>query len=308
MLIKKDWTLIQILKRTWKFDLLIIFVCLVVFSVYNYWISNHIQLPALLSTVLGTAIAFFIGFNNNQAYGRWWEARIIWGAIVNDSRSWSRSLLSYIDVEQERAYGEEQLQVLQRRMIHRHLAFLYALKYSLRKISDTTYNRYLNPVDFEKVKDRSNIPNAILNLQSEDLERLSRLGCIDGFRFIELNQLLVKFCDGMGRCERIKNTVFPTSYIYFTQLFIWFFIVVNTIVLTDMIGIWAVPIGWLIGFIFFAAHTNGTTIMNPFENTAFDTPMSSIVRTIEINTLEEMEADADDIPKPIQPINGEYML
>lgn len=305
MLIKREWTFFQIVRRTWKFDLYIIFVCLLVYLVYNYWINNHIQIPALVSTVLGTAIAFFIGFNNNQAYDRWWEARKIWGALVNDSRSWVRAMLAYVK-GRELNFGEEQVAVIQKRMIHRHLAFLYALKYSLRKISDVSYNRYLKEDDFDQVKGKSNVPNAILTLQSYDLETLSRQGYIDGFRFMEMNQLLVKFCDGMGKCERIKNTVFPTSYIYFTRLFIWIFIIINTWVLTDLIGGWSVLVGWLTGFIFFAAHNNGINIMDPFENRAFDTPLDSIVRTIEINILEEM--GAADIPEPVQPVDGEYLL
>ncbi len=305
MLIKRDWTLAQVLKRTWKFDLFIIFSCLLVYLIYDRGINNYFKVPAMLSTVLGTAIAFFIGFNNSQAYGRWWEARIIWGALVNDSRSWTRGLLAYVR-ESNDSFDNSQIKVLQKRMIYRHLAFLYTLKYALRKISDTSYKQYLEKEDFEQVRKKSNVPNAILNLQSHDLETLSQLNSIDGFRFKEINYLLIQFCDSMGRCERIKNTVFPTSYIYFTRIFIWFFIILNTMVLTDLIGGWAIFFGWLIGFVFFAAYNNGVSIMNPFENSPFDTPMDSIVRTIEINTLETL--NEQDIPEPVKPVNNEYIL
>jgi putative membrane protein len=95
MLIKHKLTLRQIFYFTWKVDLMLLICCTIVYFIDTYWLSMHISIPVAVSAVLGTAIAFFIGFNNNQAYDRWWEARIIWGGLVNDSRSWARSLLYY---------------------------------------------------------------------------------------------------------------------------------------------------------------------------------------------------------------------
>ncbi|PSL49748.1 putative membrane protein [Chitinophaga niastensis] len=263
----------------------------------------HISIPVAVSAVLGTAIAFFIGFNNNQAYDRWWEARIIWGGLVNDSRSWARSLLHY-----NTPNGNPESKAIARHMIYRHLAFIYALKSALRKRpEDDYYTRFLTREEIEEVQKQSNIPNALLNLQSLDLQALSNAGTIDGFRFIELNQLLVKHCDGMGKSERIKNTMFPPSYVYFTRLFIWFYVVMNTLMMTESIGAWAILFGWMFGFVFHVTHLNGITLMNPFEYTPLATPLDSISRTIEINIIELL--GDEPVPLPVKPkADGLYIM
>lgn len=81
MLLRDKLSLIQVFRLTWRPDLLIIMVCSLAYVADTYWLKQHISIPVTVSAVLGTALAFFIGFNNNQAYDRWWEGRKIWGAI-----------------------------------------------------------------------------------------------------------------------------------------------------------------------------------------------------------------------------------
>jgi putative membrane protein len=255
------------------------------------------MLPAL-PTLMGTAIAFLVAFNNNQAFDRWWEARTVWGGIVNDSRSWARNIL---------AYGENNDDGYKRRMILRHIGFVYALKASLRKVNDDAYKKYLTPGDVDKVATSVNIPNAILELQSHDLEQLVKQNKIDGFRFLTLNDMIVNFCDGMGKSERINNTVFPTTYIYFTRLFIWLLIVLVAMTASEQLGLWAIFFGWMIGFVFYTTHVNGLSIMNPFEATPASVPLNSITRSIEINLLQML--GERELPKPEPSIrDGEYIL
>ena len=91
MIIKQQLSLFRILRITWKTDLFLVLTCIATFYLHEFLVPQAIQIPPMLVTLLGTALAFFVGFNNNQAYGRWWEARMIWGALVNDSRSWARA-------------------------------------------------------------------------------------------------------------------------------------------------------------------------------------------------------------------------
>ncbi|WP_143304507.1 bestrophin family protein [Chitinophaga vietnamensis] len=302
MLIKHNFSITQIFSYTWKVDLALLLCCTVIYFIDKYWMQAHVSIPVAISAVLGTAIAFFIGFNNNQAYDRWWEARIIWGGLVNDSRSWARSLLYYHAPD-----NNDQGSTTARTMIYRHLAFLYALKASLRKRPDDYYLRYLSPGDAAAAKQESNIPNALLNQQTQDLQRLRQTGAIDGFQFLELDQLLIKHCDGMGKSERIKNTVFPTSYLYFTRIFIWFYVIMNTLMMTESIGAWAILFGWMFGFVFHVTHLNGINLMNPFEFNPLSMPLDSITRTIEINLLELL--GEKDIPAPVEArANGLYIM
>ena len=302
MLLKHRLSLRQIFSFTWKVDLMLLGCCTLVYLLDTYWLSSHVSVPIAVSTVLGTAIAFFIGFNNNQAYDRWWEARKIWGALINDSRSWARNMLYF-----NTPNGNPESKALIHHMIYRHLAFVCALKTSLRKRPDDYYTRYLTSEEIREVQKQSNIPNAILNMQTRDLQQLREAGTLDGFRFLELNQMLVKHCDSMGQAERIKNTVFPPSYVYFTQMFIWFYVIMNTLMMTESIGIWAIPFGWMFGFVFHVTHLNGITLMNPFEFQPLAIPLDHLARNIEINIIE-MLGD-EPVPAPVQPrLNGLYIM
>ncbi|NLR61616.1 hypothetical protein HGH93_26170 [Chitinophaga polysaccharea] len=302
MLLKTRLSFSQIFSYTWKVDLMLLGCCALVYGIDKYWLSAHVSIPVTVSTVLGTAIAFFIGFNNNQAYDRWWEARKIWGALVNDSRSWARSLLFYAN-----AGANMENKALVRHMIYRHLAFINALKMVLRKRPDEYYTRYLTQDEITAVQKQSNIPNAILNLQTRDLQRLREAGVIDGFHFIELNQLLVRHCDSMGQSERIRNTVFPPSYVYFTKVFIWFYVIMNTLMMTESIGLWSIPFGWMFGFVFHVTHLNGITLMDPFDFQPLAIPLDNIARTIEINVIQ-MLGD-EPVPTPVQPrLDGLYVM
>ncbi|TDQ09647.1 bestrophin family protein [Pedobacter metabolipauper] len=299
MLITQNIRLSRILINTWKVDLIMIFSCTVTFFAREFLIAHHINIPTIIPSVLGTAIAFFIGFNNNQAYDRWWEARKIWGALVNDSRSWARNLISYVDHT-----GDAQETV--KRMVCRHIAFLYTLKGALRNYDDNFYIKYLSIQEVETIKKHRNLHNAILSLQADDLQLLSKSGYIDGFRFMQMNELLTNFSHHMGGCERIKNTVFPTTYSYFTKVFVWLFVISITLVISAYLSYWSIFIGWLVGFVFVSTQINGMSLINPFENNSAALPLNQITRTIEINLLEML--GETNVPEPVKPINDEYIL
>ena len=290
---------------TWQVDIILIISCTVAFLMHHLLISKHVVVPTILPTVLGTAIAFFIGFNNNQAYGRWWEARKIWGALVNDSRSWARGILTYTKTNDWILPGE--LDDLQRRLVYRHIAFLYALKDNLRGTNDTdTYKKYLSAKEWDVISRHTNKSNAILQLQSQQLRVLYDNGSIDGYQFLQLDQLIVNFTNQMGMSERIKNTVFPTTYSYLTKLFIWLFVISFELVTVEGMGVWSIFISWLVGFVFVSIQINGMNLVNPFENIPAGIPLNQITRTIEINLLQMI--NEEDIPEPVKPVNNEYVL
>lgn len=294
MLIGKNLSLFRILKITWKIDLLMIGFCGLVYLLDTYWLLSF-KLPIAFPALMGTAIAFFIGFNNNQAYNRWWEARMIWGGIVNDSRSLARNLVAY-SLDNHAA----------KRIVRRHIGFLYALTASLRKYKqDENHLQYITSDDIEKLKFISHIPNGLLSIQAQEIKDLRAKQQITDFEFTILNRLIENLCDAMGKSERINNTVFPINYLFFTKLFIWLFIALITMA-TNSVGAAAIILGWVMGFVFNTINLNGLNLMNPFEHQPSGVPISSITRNIEINLLQEI--GADNIPDPLPVIHGEYIL
>ncbi|HCQ15521.1 MAG TPA: hypothetical protein DIU20_04625 [Cryomorphaceae bacterium] len=304
MLVSKKISIKRILSGTWQHLVFDFLTCLLTYYLYVYIIKSQFQLPALVPTILGTALSFFIGFSNNQAYDRWWEARKIWGSLVNDSRSWARQVMFYTKLPSNRDTGK--YENLRHNLIHRHIAFIYALKQKLRKSGADEYQNYLEAEELEKIKSRKNKANAILDLQAMDLNKMLEYQIIDGFRFLELNGLNVKFCDEMGRSERIFNTVFPLTYAFYTRIFIWIFIISITMVAADHVDKWAIVVGTLVGYIFLTTHKIGGTLLNPFHEIDSGIALDQISRTIEIDMLETY--GEENLPEPIINQGKEYVM
>ena len=304
MLLSKKVSLSRILSGTWKPLIFDIITCVASYLLFIFVLKGNFALPALVPTILGTALSFFIGFNNNQAYDRWWEARKIWGALVNDSRTWARQIMSYTHTSSQ--VDESELRSMRSKAIYRHVAFLYALKQNLRRSDNDEYRAHLNEEDMKKVADSTNRANAILSLQSASLDDMYRSGVLDGFRFIELNQMNVNFCNEMGKSERIFNTVFPTTYNYYTRVFVWVFIVTVTIVSAEYLGAWSVLVGTLVGYVFLTTHKIGSALLNPFDDIPTGIALNQITRTIERNILETL--GEQNLPRPVEPIEGDYVM
>jgi len=301
MIISKRISIYRVVSGTWINLILIFVTCCSTYLLYKF-IPINVEVPTLIPTILGTALAFFIGFNNNQAYDRWWEARKIWGALVNDSRSWARQLIYFQHVD----IDKEDIDAKTKTNIYRHIAFIYALKQSLRKSNEDEYKKYISEDDIAFIDSESNKTNALLSLQTRDLNQLYSNNSIDGFKFIELNKLLYNFCNEMGKSERISNTIFPPTYNFYTRMFVWLLIVIITLVTAQTIGFWSIFAGTLVGYVFLTINKIGQSLLNPFEDIATGIPLNQITRTIEINMLQVLREN--EIPKPIESVRGGYIM
>ena len=302
MYIKKRLSAIELFARSWRGSLLIVAtVCTVTFT---YMEVARESLPMSLVVVTGftTAISFFIAFFTAQAYDRWWEARKIWGAFVNDSRSFGRMVLTlFPDSDDQSAVA-----VIKDRLIRRHIAYLYAVKEHLRQESAHEYLNYVSDEDGSKVSGASNVGNALLELQGKDIDAAERAGYIEVIRMARLNDMLTHFSTSQGMAERIKTTVFPAYYATMIRVSIWVFIVVLPMALSQEIGYRAIIYASVLGMIFYLIFQAGQSLLNPFEGLPSDTPMSNIIRTIEINLREQL--GDTDIPAPVEPLDGWYLM
>lgn len=160
-------------------------------------------------TIPGTVIGLLLAFRTNSCYGRWWEARILWGAIVNDSRTWVRQLIEFTDLA---AAGEAPDPRL-REMAYRQAAWCYALARNLRGQNPLTdVEQLLEENERTQLATQGVVPNAILLTQARQVQALYRQDALPVYQAVELEKTLGRLTDSMGGCERIKHTTFPTSY------------------------------------------------------------------------------------------------
>ena len=94
---------------------------------------KFLHLPWLPIALVGSALAFIIGFKNNASYDRLWEARKVWGGIVNTSRSFTIMLNDYLSNEYaDEDKTEKEFNSIRKTMILRHVAWLTCLRHALR--------------------------------------------------------------------------------------------------------------------------------------------------------------------------------
>lgn len=250
MHIKKTYTTRQMVWWT-RFETLSFILIIVVWVALYYFLElDWLRIPWTPLALIGTAVAFVIGFQNNSAYGRIWEARKIWGGIVNTSRTWGMFLQDMITNEHaETSLTEDQLQSEIKTLTYRHIAWMTALRHAMRipKPWETTFmhktNRewdyrppevdasleddlrpYISGTDFEYVMGKNNKQTALLYLQSHHLRRLKEKGIIWEFSFLELEGVVEELFTLQGKSERIKNFPYPRHFATLNHFFMWIFV------------------------------------------------------------------------------------
>lgn len=275
-----------------KYEILYVLII----GIFVYYITRQYEnvipvMPITIPAFIGTAISVILSFKLNQSYDRWWEARKIWGCIVNDSRSFVLQLQSFVAKEHQNEIRE---------IAFRHIAWCYSLGQSLRGLDPTeNLENFISGEEITEINKQSNKPLALLQLSTLQILELKEKGSMPIFSQIQMNTTLVNFSNFMGMAERIKNTVFPVTYRIFIHFFIYIFIVTLSIALRDIESYFEIPLLLTISTIFFLLEKSATHMQDPFRNHPTDTPVTAIARTIEINIKELLKEK--EIPKPIQP-------
>lgn len=303
------------------------------------------SIPWLPVSIIGTAVAFYVGFKNNQAYDRMWEARKVWGGIVNDSRTWGMMIDGYItNTFREIKLSDAEIHSIKKRLIYRHIAWLYAHRSQLLvptpwehvsqgghmarnarrfqnhfgigllddEITKKELNHFLSEEEYERLIPKVNTATQIINEQSRDLRELRTTMVIDDFRHMELERILQSFYTLQGKNERIKKFPLPRQYANMSRYFIGIFItllpfsMVPELMEAGSLGFWtSILISVLLGWIYVMMEIIADYSENPFQGMANDIPMMSLCRTIEIDMREML--NETKLPPPIQAKNGVLM-
>lgn len=216
---------------------------------YDFFDMKWLQVPLAPVGLIGTSVAFLIGFQNNAAYDRIWEARKIWGGIVNSSRSLFITLKDSFYIHHAENVKDEK--ELLRVVANRHIAWLTTLRYAMRtqkpweisnqdgkKKVDFEYNvpEYMTSLEDELrpclsdeeygyVMSKENKSNAVMSLQSKHLRKLTDQKKVWDFSFLNIQQILNDLTAFQGKTERIKNFPYPKQYgsvgYHFVHIFMW---------------------------------------------------------------------------------------
>lgn len=264
-------------------------IAILVYTITQLFRDKIPPMPISIPAFLGTAISVILSFKLNQSYDRWWEARKIWGTIVNESRNLVLQLQSFLLKE-----NKEDIQVI----AFRQIAWCFSLGNSLRGLNPIDgLDRFLNPQDIEDIKKHANKPLAIQQLNTAHIRELRKQDMIDPFGHVQVNGTVTNLVNAMGMAERIKSTIFPATYRLFLHFFIYLFVVTLSISLSDIESYFEIPLLLLISSVFFLLERTATHLQDPFSNKPTDTAMTAISTTIEIN-IKQLVGHGD-VPQPV---------
>ncbi|MFH7015362.1 bestrophin family protein [Flavobacterium sp. FlaQc-47] len=295
MLLKKRIPMKYVLGKI-KVELCLVLTYTILFEIFhNYFINLPVDIPIAIPTMIGTIISLLLAFKSNQAYDRWWEARIVWGAIVNDSRTLIRQVLTFYKDPDFSVEANE----FKENFAKRQIAWCYSLGQSLRnKDALKPLEGLISEEEMRFVQNHQNIPNAILLLHARDLRNAKNDKRINMYQQVEIDNTLSRLCDEMGKCERIKNTIFPTTYSMYIRMTLCLFIILLPFGLISVLSWFAIPLITAIAGAFFLIEKMAIHLQDPFENRPTDTPVTTIANTIEKNItqmLNEYQSEFDII-------------
>lgn len=313
MLLKKRIPMKYVLGKI-KFELALVVMYTVGFElIHHFYHAVSINIPIAVPTIIGTIISLLLAFKSNQAYDRWWEARIVWGGIVNDSRTLLRQVIAFYKDPDFSVQAND----FKERFARRQSAWCYALAQSLRgKDPIKAISGLLDEHDLRFLKNHKHVPNAILMLHAKDLRKAKDEGKLNTYQQVEIDNTLTRLCDGMGKCERIKNTIFPTTYSMYIRFTLCLFILLLPFGLTDYLGWMQIPVVATIAAACFLIEKMAIHLQDPFENRPTDTPMLTISGNIEQNLMQmvnEYRNEFETVPvvngkKPIEPVKNAYFV
>ena len=288
------------------------------------------SVPWPIVAVLGTSVALVAGFKNSQVLQRSSDALQAFAQIAAISRLLATLGCDFL--EQDAA----------RRLLHRHLAWLTALRFSLRRpmpweTMSKGANRAFRRRYYQIREDLTSLPQelqsllgadasaiaaqpqpalALLHLQGQEINALLKQSAIPTQVYSELMKLLRDCHDQQARCDRIKNTPYPRQYAIVSAIFVAIFATLLPFGVVPIfaelsgvggpVGAWmiwvSVPFSVLVGWMYFALDLVGESTSNPFEGNANDVPISQICRDLEIELKARL--GETDLPPALPPVHG----
>jgi putative membrane protein len=261
-------------------------------------------------SMLATVVGIFLVFRFDNAYQRWWEARKLWGQLVNSSRTFARQVSTLLSPERVKDdYNVKQLATLHKTLIYRQIAFVNALRMHLREELDSSQlEPFLDEAELALVEGTDNIPCELLNRQAAELAELLGGSVEETMLLMQFDNTLTAITDTQGACERINNTVFPDMVSHISRYFVWgmaflipavFLEPDEHIYLIELITVLFMAMAFII------VQQLAVSLMNPFDNKKNDTPMSALCRTIERDLKRQL--GETDLPEPVKPVKGILM-
>ena len=206
MILKRNFNLLKVynyIKQELHFSII---TSLCVYLCFCSEVIN-VYIPFSSAAILGSALTIFIAFRNNSAYGGWWEARTLWGGIVNSSRVLARLIISFADSHAHRDHYEKgRSESFKKELVYLAIAWVHALRLHLRGLSEWQELRlFISKEELSDLALTSNKPNYIHLLTGRKIYQAMANGTLGGFDSFQLEGQLLALANYQGAVSASKT-------------------------------------------------------------------------------------------------------
>jgi putative membrane protein len=272
-------------------------------SVFAVWsegtiFKHKVPLNATPFTLVGVALALFLGFRNSSSYDRWWEGRKLWGALVNITRALTVQVLTMTDDAPGICTKEK------RAFLNMLVAFTYAMRDQLRGDVFGRSAELLPPTLAAEVDGARYKPFIILRAMGEWVTQRQKEGGFGEISKTMLDRNLIELSSILGGCERIASTPVPFGYAVMIHRVVYFYCAMLPFGLVDGIA-WMTPVVTLVmAYSFIALDLLAAELEMPFGRDENDLALDAISLNIELS-IRELSGEPME-KKPLQPVD--YVL
>ncbi|WP_308417185.1 bestrophin family protein [Chitiniphilus shinanonensis] len=271
---------------------------LLVVALHGWFEGFGLHLSIGPFSLMGIALAIFLGFRNNTSYDRFWEARKLCGGVMVHTRSLLRQAIAMTGRAPDDARIVHFAALLQ--------AFAFALKHQLRQTDPAADLARLLPAPLAaRLAAAQFAPAMLLRELGLWLAEERAAGRLSDILWQSLDANLDRLSDILGSCERIASTPLPYAYSVLLHRTIYLYCSLLPLGLVDSIGLLTPLISVFVAYTFMALESIAGELETPFGTEPNDLALDAICRTVE-RTLLEM-TDAPQLPPPLQP-DAQYIL
>ena len=251
----------------------------------DHWTGLLPRLDGSAFAVFGIGLSLFLGFRNNAAYDRWWEARRLWGGLLADTRSLAREVDVFVPDP-----------LLRAELLRTALAFMHLHRMNLRRLP-ADEDALLMSAHYAKTP---HPPCAALDAMTAAIAGAHRDGSIDGFGARALTTRLAAIALQQAGCERIANSPLPFVYSLLIYRTTYLYCLLLPPALTASTG-WMTPIFVaVVAYMFLGLAEVTEELSHPFAATPNGVALDAICRSAEISLAPHLGEAA---PLPLQPVD-----
>lgn len=266
---------------------LIFLVSLVAIAVHAHLLPISVNLSTTPFSLVGIALAVFLGFRNNASYDRYWEARKLWGQLLNTARSLTRQALTLPRVDGPHDTSGAAADADVREFAQVLGALPHALRHQLRHTDarEDLAARLPAPL-FERVMAARYRPIAIVQWLGEWVQRRVHAGALDGVAALAFDRNLNELSNSIGGCERIAGTPLPFAYSVMIHRTVYFFCAALPFGLVESIGSFTPVFAVFVAYTFMAHEAIASQLEDPFGTEDNDLALNALSNTIEDAVLD----------------------